>query len=160
MVTKYIIIGLDKCSLQTGNSLSRGMQNNPEIQALKLKPSTLTKYVRKNLKKLIEKGYYYIKERKWCQINNYVDEDEPYWELTSEQVDDLKDRFTQNLKVTEEEIDILSDYDNDMIEKEEAGQKYINIKYNSYKTVMNEFKRKYGIYPIKVPVIIKNETSL
>lgn len=74
---KNIIKTIEKDNRQTGSNIARIIFVDNEIQALNLKLSTITTYVRSNLREMVEQGYYCKKDYRWC----YLDEKHGYYPI-------------------------------------------------------------------------------
>ena len=89
-ITKNIAQTIKKDNRQTGSNIARIICINNEIIALNLKLTTLTTYVRSNLKELIAQGYYIKGDYKWC----YLDKTEQVYKLmTNEEIAELRSYF-------------------------------------------------------------------
>lgn len=143
---KNIIKTIEKDNRQTGSNIARIIFVDNEIQALNLKLSTITTYVRSNLREMVEQGYYCKKDYRWC----YLDEKAQVYKLMNEEeVAELRGYFKLANSEAEELYARYSD-----------GEYTLKVYYENLGEVVHEqFQRgiyayyeKHGYYPIKVAV--------
>lgn len=108
---------IERNNRQTGSNVARIIVVDEEIQVLNLKLSTLTVYVRDELKALVDEGYYVRDDYRWCYLDNTKNE---YILMSDDEVAILRGYF--NLNATwEQEENILSAEEQGSIKHEEAA---------------------------------------
>ena len=105
----------------------------------------------------------YIDEKVWCLTKK--DGDFTYYEeMTEEQKKYLFKCFSEcvfdNKKIQEEELDIISDYDNGVITEAERDSKIGSMRYEKgWNVAYKKFQKKYEYYPIKASVYIRYDKT-
>ena len=104
-----------------------------------------------------KKGY--IDEKVWC-LTKKDGNFSYYEEMTEEQKKYLFKCFSEcvfdNKKIQEEELDIISDYDNGIITEEERDSKIGSMRYEKgWNVAYKKFQKKYEYYPIKASVYVR-----
>ncbi len=148
---------IEEDNLQTAANISRKAvgETNSKVVELGLKESTIRKYVRTNMKKMFGTKIYEggtdgcFEEKVWCKLNK---KDNVYEELSDDIIQEFYNTFDEvKSEIKREDIEILEDYYNDLITKEEFLEKIGDYNINLYSMVRRSFVNKYGFYPIKVP---------
>lgn len=148
--TKRVI---EQNNRQTGSNVARIIVVDEEIQVLGLKLSTLTVYVRDELKALVDKGYYIRDDYRWCYLNKAKNE---YILMSDEEVSMLRDYF--NLHDTwEQEENILSAEEQGSIKHEDAATAITVLRKANFIKGRQLFQQQTGFWPIKVPVYVRAE---
>lgn len=133
---------------QTGSNIARIIIVDGEIQALNYKLSTLTIYVRDELRNLVESGYYQRGDYRWC----YLDKDKNQYVLMSdEDVKRLREYF-HTRESDEEEENILSAKEQGSISALEANEALNDLRQDAFIRGRKDFQEETGYWPIKVPV--------
>lgn len=148
-----IVKTINKDNRQTGANIARAIANDDD----KLADSTLTAYVRLNLKDFLtpeesENGnsFYTITDTCWCYLNKNTNS---YQVMTEQEVKELRKYF--NAKSESEEF-IYSQFKDKMISREEAAKQLGELRLNRFAEGLRKFAEKHNSnYPIKVPVYQK-----
>ena len=143
-------------NIQTAMNVYRIIKNFDDIKSYNFQDSTIYEYTRVRMRnmfgvKVNQGGTRGIIEKKvWCRL---LLEYNCYIEMPKEEVDVFYEMF-KNTKsdFQEEELEIFSDYQNGLITKDEMNKQIGNHGFSCFLSAKNEFKQKYGYYPIKVPV--------
>lgn len=91
-----------------------------------------------------------IIEKEWCRLDSIRNQ---YIPMTEEAISAFYELFSDIRSVNQQaELDALNDYHIHLITKEELAERISNISLNGYLSARKEFCRRYGYYPIKVPV--------
>lgn len=109
---------------QTGSNIARIIIVNGEIQALNWQLSTLTVYVRDELRELVEKGYYSRSDYRWC----YLDESKNQYVLMDEEDIGRLRKYFHTKESDEEEENILSAQWQGSIGAQEANERVIALR--------------------------------
>ena len=89
-------------------------------------------------------------EKEWCRLDSIRNQ---YIPMTEEAISAFYELFSDIRSVNQQaELDALNDYHIHLITKEELAERISNISLNGYLSARKEFCRRYGYYPIKVPV--------
>lgn len=165
VIKKFINEVIDEDPVQTAANINRraweGADKNPsEVVLLGLKDSTTGEYIRLNLREMYGTqegmgGTEGMIERKvWCYLDS---EHNCYIEMSEEMVDKFYACFDEARKDQKQiDVDILADYDSGLITREEMKDRLANASINVFKEGKKLFYKKYGYYPIKVPVYVKS----
>ena len=139
---------------QTGSNIARIIIVNGEIQALGLALSTLTRYTRVELKKMLEKKYYIKEDYRWCILNRDTN---TYELLPDDKVEELRSFFKieRNANLENEE-NILAQQQDGFLTKEEAALQVGNSRIDAMMRGLKKFQDKYDTWPMKVPVYVRN----
>ena len=139
---------------QTGSNIARIIIVNGEIQALGLALSTLTRYTRVELKKMLEKKYYIKENYRWCILDRDAN---TYELLPDDKVEELRSFFKieRDANLSNEE-DILAQHQDGFLTKAEATSKIGDLRLNAMLSGLKKFQDKYDAWPIKVPVYVRN----
>lgn len=133
---------------QTGSNIARIIVINGEIQALNWQLSTLTVYVRDELKELVQKGYYQRNDYRWCYLDK---EKNQYVLMSNDEVERLRSYF-RTRETDETEENILSAQEQGSISQEEANNRIANLRRSAFMQGRTDFQTETGYWPIKVPV--------
>lgn len=137
---------------QTGSNIARIIIVDGEIQALNLQLSTLTVYVRDELKSLVKAGYYKRDDYKWC----YLDKKKNQYILMSEnEIKQLRSYF-HTRQAEEEEENILSCQEQGGMTQEEADKAVAELRKSNFIQGRQYYQEVTGRWPIKVPVYERN----
>lgn len=149
-ITKNIAQTIEKDNRQTGSNIARIICVNNEIIALNLKLTTLTTYVRSNLKELIAQGYYIKGDYKWC----YLDKTEQVYKLmTNEEVAELRSYF----KISNDEAeDLHARYKEGDYNLKEYHTKLGEIVNAQFEQGIYKYYSIHNYYPMKVPTYTPN----
>lgn len=153
------IIGIVKeDNIQTSANINRIMRKEIDFVKDNYKEGTSYEYIRIRMieyfgKKKNEGGTKGRIERKiWCKLDV---EGCCYIPLTDEQIEDFYNMLGANLSSLDkrkEIAEICSNYENDLITKEERDSILGYSNYCSYEETKNQFYKKYGFHPVCVPV--------
>lgn len=165
VIKKFINEVIEEDPMQTAANINRRAwefaDTNPsEIVLLGLKDSTTGEYIRLNLKEMYgtqvnEGGTDGIIEKKvWCRLDYKRN---AYVEMTPEMVQKYFDCFNEIKKgQTETDVAIFADYKSGLITRQEMRDRLENQTANVFKEGNSLFYSKYGYYPVRVPVYLKN----
>lgn len=137
---------------QTGSNIARIIIVNGEIQALNLKLSTLTVYVRDELKELVESGYYVREDYRWC----YLDKEKNQYVLMDEKEIERLRSYFHTRESDEQEENIWSCQEQGGITLEEAEKAVGELRRGNFIQGRQHYKEMTGRWPIKVPVYSRN----
>lgn len=144
---------IEQNNRQTGSNVARIIVVDEEIQVLGLKLSTLTVYVRDELKALVDEGYYVRDDYRWCYLDKAKNE---YVLMSDEEVSILRGYF--NLDDTrEQEENILSAEEQGSIKHEDAATAITVLRKANFIKGRQLFQQETGFWPIKVPVYVRAE---
>lgn len=133
---------------QTGSNIARIIIIDGEIQALNWKLSTLTIYVRDELRDLVKSGYYRRGDYQWCYLDK---EKNQYVLMSDEDVKRLRNYF-HTRESDEEEENILSAQEQGSITALEADKALTILRKDAFINGRKDFQAEVGYWPIKVPV--------
>lgn len=165
VIKKFINEVIEEDPMQTAANINRRAwefaDTNPsEVVLLGLKDSTTGEYIRLNLREMYgtqinEGGTDGIIEKKvWCRLEPKYN---AYVEMTPEMVQKYFDCFNEIKKGQKEnDVTIFADYKSGLITREEMRDKLEISTANVFKEGNSLFYSKYGYYPIRVPVYLKN----
>ena len=95
----------------------------------------------------MRKGY--INDTVWCKLDL---ENNVYIPMSEAEIDDFIKMVKDNLKaIQKEEINLLASFDAGTITQDEYRTLSGDLRYEKYTAAKNEFRAKYGYFPIKVP---------
>lgn len=154
--SEQIINVIEIDNWQTAKNISRIIKKRKEIMDLKHKDGTIYEYTRVNMRTMFgkeigeggTKGI--ITDKVWCvpDTDNNV-----YIALDDTQVKFLYNTFAALKRENrQDDLSICADYDSGLITKEEMQEKLSSNSLSCFIAAKNEFKAKYGHYPVKVPV--------
>lgn len=150
-VQKLVKKVIEEDNRQTGSNIARIIIVNGEIQALGWQQSTLTVYVRDELKRLIEEHFYIKEDYRWC----YLDKEENKYVLMSDgEVKELRSYF-KSTKALEQEESIWAEMKEGNLSLNEAKQRVGELRLGGFIQGCKKFMDIYGNYPIKVPVYVR-----
>lgn len=144
---------IEQNNRQTGSNVARIIVVDEEIQVLGLKLSTLTVYVRDELKTLVDEGYYVRDDYRWCYLDKAKNE---YILMSDEEVSTLRGYFNLN-DTREQEENILSAEEQGSIKPEDAAAALTMLRKFNFIKGRQLFQQKTGFWPIKVPVYVRAE---
>lgn len=165
VIKKFINEVIEEDPMQTAANINRRAwecaDTNPsEVVLLGLKNSTTGEYIRLNLREMYgtqvnEGGTDGIIEKKvWCRLEPKYN---AYIEMTPEMVQKYFDCFNEIKKGQKEnDVTIFADYKSGLITRDEMRDKLEMHTENVFKEGNNLFYSRYGYYPIRVPVYLKN----
>lgn len=152
---KEILDVIENDNLQTAKNISRIIDKDIK-EELNYETGTIYEYTRLRVNKWFGKGNNtvgtkgMITDKIWCylDINNNC-----YIPLNEKQIHFLFSTYSKEINdIHKKELESFSDYENGLITKEELNNAIGNTRYMCFVTAKDEFKSKYGYYPIKVPV--------
>lgn len=164
VIKKFINEVIERDPMQTAANINRIAWKNSdthptEIALLGLKCSTTGEYTRLNLREMYgtqvgEGGTDGIIEKKvWCRLDK---DNDCYAEMAPETVDKFYACFDKARKDQKKsDLNIVADYDNGLITREEMRDKLEATTINAFKEGQEMFYMKYGFHPIRVPVYLK-----
>ncbi len=152
--------------LNTAANMTRIIKDDwPEVTCFGYTDKTLYEYVRQRTRKWfgraigdngsfddvedmnMRKGY--IARKVWCKLDAGYN---IYKEMPQEQVDDFISMVKKHIREAEnDDINLMADKDAGTISDEEYSKMSSSLRYDRYVAAKQEFKEKYGYYPIKVP---------
>lgn len=128
-------------SLNSGSNIAREIYDNP-FKPLDHEEGTIAKYVRGILKEDFE-----VMDKQWCRINYGTHTYEP---LSFEEKCFLMELFKET-NLNKKIMDITADFKCGNISRKEFQEQVGFVAQSKYNRVMEEFKRKFGFRPYKVP---------
>lgn len=138
---------------QTGSNIARIIIVDEEIKALNLKLSTVTIYVRDNLKEMLEKGLYIKDDYRWCYLDKKADQ---YVLMSDSQVKELRSFFKESYNaLLEQQENILTERKEGTITREEANSLIGEMQYKNFVNGLQKYRDIYNVWPIKVPVYVR-----
>lgn len=137
---------------QTGSNIARIIIVNGEIQALNLMQSTLTVYVRDELKELVKRGYYKKEDYQWC----YLDKEKKCYVLMSEKEIQRLRSFFHTRESDEAEENIWAKQEEGDYTINEANEAVGELRKGMFFQGREYFYKETGKWPIKVPVYTRN----
>lgn len=141
---------IKKDNRQTGSNIARVIIVDNQIQALDLELSTLTVYVREQLRELIKQKYYFLGDYRWCYLDRSKNK---YVLMSDEEIIQLRSYFNnRDIENQEEEENILAEQEQGIITSSEANKKLGFLRKGIFIKGREDFKDKTGFWPIKVPV--------
>lgn len=133
---------------QTGSNIARIIYINGEIQALDWELSTLSVYVRDQLRDLVKSGYYKKDDYRWCILDKKQNK---YILMPEEEVKRLREFFyTRQDEETEENI--WTKKEEGELSAEEADKAVGELRLNAFMGGRFHYQEETGNWPIKVPV--------
>lgn len=148
LLQKHIEETIAKNNRQTGSNIARIIRVNGEIQALNYKLSTLTVYVRDELRTLAEQKHYELVDYAWCYLNKAENK---YVLMPEEDIKILRSYF-KNEKIEELEENMLSAAEQGTIAKEYCEKSIVELRKGNFIQGRKNFSNNYGYWPMKVPV--------
>ena len=154
--SEQIINVIEEANWQTARNVSRIIKNRKEIIDLNHKDGTIYEYTRVNMRTMFgreigeggTKGI--ITDKVWCVSDT---DNNVYIPLNDTQVKFLYNTFAALKKENkQDDLSICADYDSGLITKKEMQEKLSSNSLSCFIAAQNEFKTKYGHYPVKVPV--------
>lgn len=154
---KGIIDVISEDNVQTAANVARRLAaEDDDVISLNHAPGTVYEYTRVKMRNMFgttvneggSKGM--IIDKVWCRLNaefNY------YEEMSQEAINEffaMYDSYRADNK--RYELRIFNDYQNGLITKQEMYERVGEEAFNCYQQARSEFNKKYGYYPIKVPV--------
>lgn len=141
---------LQKEPRNTGSCVARIIKDFSEKE-INYTLNTLTIYAREVMNTFLKNNFYTRGDFQWCESLKYS-----YRILEENEIQCLKKCFYEDENTEEEEEKIQTQIDNKEISIEEGERKLGKYRRTSYLQSLQKFKDKYGFWPIKVPVYIKN----
>ena len=165
VIKEFINEVLEEDPLQTAANINRRAWENSDthpssVVLLGLKNSTTGEYIRLNLREMygtqVDQGgtVGMIEKKIWCYLDN---DNNCYVEMKPEMVQKFFkcfDEVRENKK--DFELTVCADYENGLITKEEMNEMLGDNTFNLYRDAKRLFCDKYGYFPIKVPLYVKN----
>lgn len=148
ILQKHIHKTIEQDKRQTGSNIARIIIVDGEIQALDLKLSTLTVYVRDELHELITSGYYTLTDYQWCYLDKQLNK---YVLMTEEAVKELRSYFNSK-DFQDLEENVLSAMEQGTISQKAGDTTLTNLRKDNFIQGRKQFQKKYGHWPMKVPV--------
>lgn len=137
---------------QTGSNIARIIYVNGEIQALNLELSTLSVYVREQLRELVDKGYYLKEDYRWCVLDKKLNK---YNLMSDKEIERLRS-FFYTRQDEEAEENILAEQEEGNLSVEEATQAIGELMMDAYMKGRFHYQAETGKWPLKVPVYTIN----
>lgn len=141
---------------QTASNVARIITTREPIQNLHHSNGTVQEYTRLRMRAMFGKKpqeggtHGTIIEKEWCRLDGIRNQ---YIPMTDEAISAFYELFSDIRSVNQQaELDALNDYHIHLITKEELADRISDISLNGYLSARKEFCRRYGYYPIKVPV--------
>ena len=165
IIKEFINEIIDEDPIQTAANINRRAWENADtnpssIVLLGLKEGTTGEYIRINLREMYgtvknnggTDGM--IEKRIWCRLDA---EYNCYVEMSDEMIDELF-KFVNDAKKghMDFESNVAEDFANGLISKAEMFELLGETTFNSWQDGKKSFHEKYGYWPIKVPVYVKN----
>ena len=152
-----IIEVIDADPIQTAKNVSRIIYEQPSIKAFNHTEGTVYEYTRRNMITMFGNGKSIpsgtkgeIVEKIWCRLNLKLN---MYEEMSPEAIENfkviLKDKRQKDI---EYEAEIMADYQNRLISKEEMRKLIADSSYIGYVGAQRLFRDRYGYIPLRVPV--------
>ena len=161
-----IVETISEQSLNTAANVARILQSEwHEITDLGYSEGTVYEYTRVRMRKWFGKSVNdngtfedmedmnmrkgYINDTVWCKLDS---ENNVYIPMNEAEIDDFIKMVSANLKaIRKEEVNLLASFDAGTITKDEYNAQSGELRYEKYTNAKNEFRGKYGYFPIKVP---------
>lgn len=145
---------IESDNLQTAKNISRIIDDNIKAE-FDYQSGTIYEYTRLRVNEWFGKGNHkagtkgMITEKIWC----YLDEEHNFYvPLDDNQISEFFSLYgEQKREHFKPELDIMSDYENGLITKEEMTKQIGDSCFSCFSQAKKLFKKKYGYYPIKVP---------
>lgn len=145
---------IKKDNLQTAANIGRIIKHEDKIKELHHADSTIGRYTRKVIKKMLNENILHIEDKLWCRLSK---EENKYYELNNEEIKEFFELFgVCQKKENKAQLEIISDFKNGLIEKGELEEKVSNNLLNVFDAARLEFMERHGYFPIKVPVYVFN----
>lgn len=136
---------------QTASNIARIIKVEDEIIVLDLQLSTLTVYVRDELRELINRGEYIKSDFRWCYLEPKQNK---YILMSDEEVKELRNFFSESEDILKEEK-VFSEYSSGDKGYQESSQALGELKINSFIKGIEKYQSLYNKRPVKVPLYIK-----
>lgn len=146
-----IIAAIHHDNRQTGSNIARIIFIEDEIQALDLELSTVTNYVRANLRELVEEGYYVKSDYQWCFLDKISN---VYKVMTKKDIETLRSYFHRE-SIQDQTENIYTQQQEGDISIQEAERKIGKIEMANIGDGLRKFYETYGYRPMKVPVYVR-----
>ena len=154
--SQEIIKVIKKDKVQTAKNVSRIIKDEEPIVELNHKEGTVYENTRLRMREMFGKSLTEggtiggMLDKVWCGLDRQTNK---YFPLSDKLYDEFKEmmRIERN-ETIEPELELYSDYENGLIEKEEFYKSVAEINFKAFLTAQEDFKDKYGYRPIKVPV--------
>lgn len=137
---------------QTGSNIARIIYVNGEIQALDWELSTLSVYVRDQLRELIKIGYYIKEDYQWCVLDKKCNK---YILMPEEEVKRLR-KFFHTREIDEMEENIWTRKEEGELSADQADKAVGELRLNAFMEGRSHYQKETGNWPIKVPVYTRN----
>lgn len=137
---------------QTGANIARIIYVDGEIQALDWELSTLSVYVRDQLRDLVKTGYYTKEDYRWCILDKKHNK---YVLMPEEEVKRLR-KFFYTRQDEETEENIWTKKEEGEMSADEADKAVGELRLNAFMSGRFHYQDETGNWPIKVPVYIRN----
>lgn len=154
-----IISIINEDNIQTAANVARRLEKeDQDVISLNHTSGTIYEYTRVKMRNMFgtvvneggSKGM--IVDKVWCRLNKEYD---CYEEMTDEEIQKFFEIYNKSKDANKEnELEIFSDYQNGLITKEQMYEMIGESGFICYQSARNEFKDKFGYYPIKVPVYV------
>ena len=151
-----IVDVIEQDDYQTAANVARIITTREPIKNLHHSNGTVQEYTRLRMremfgKKPLEGGTHgMIMEKVWCRLDDIRNR---YIPMSDEEIEAFYDLFSNIRSENQQaELEVLNDYNIHIIDKEERASRISDISLNGYLSARKEFCRRYGYFPIKVPV--------
>ena len=154
--SEEIIKVIKKDRVQTAKNVSRIIKDTDPIAEFNHKESTVYENTRLRMREMFGANMISggtiggMLDKVWCGLDRQTN---TYFPLSDKLYEDFKEMMSTERKETiEPELELYSDFENGLIEKEEFYKSVAEINFRAFLTAQETFKEKYGYRPIKVPV--------
>ena len=145
-------------NVQTAANVARIIKDHEAIKECGYTPNTHKEYTRLGMRELFGSNHNRegrvgeMMDKIWCGLDR---ETNTYFPMTEEQYEVFRGMIAQNKEskdYLEEEMELYSDYLNELITKDELYSKVGKLGFNAFLLAQSQYKDQYGFRPIKVPV--------
>lgn len=154
--SEEIVKVIKKDNVQTAKNVSRIIKDTEPIALFNHKESTVYENTRLRMREMFGTDMLSggtiggMLDKIWCGLDHQTN---TYLPLSDKLYDAFKEMMSAERKETiEPELELYSDFENGLIEKEEFYKSVAEINFRAFLTAQEAFKEKYGFRPIKVPV--------
>lgn len=151
-----IIDIISEDNIQTAANVARRLESeNEDVISLNHTSGTIYEYTRVKMRNMFGTGVNdggskgMMVNKVWCRL---VKEYNYYEEMTEKEIQAFFEIYSKSKDANKEnELEIFSDYQTGLITREQMYELIGESGFNCYQSARNEFKNKYGYFPIKVP---------
>lgn len=153
---EQIVDVIEVDNVQTPKNVARIIENTDAIKAFEHTEGTVYEYTRLRMlsmfgKRVGEGGTHGgIIDKIWCRVDL---EHNIYIPLDDETVKEFCELFGAIKESSKDaELELLNDYQIGLITRDDLIESIGSLGFSNYLTARKEFKKKYGYYPLKVPI--------